>query len=112
MDIFGEEELEPRKEPKGGWKEICIIADHKWSLEVEGGSASLRCLDPHPEEFSNQVNPVYGPPVCLSQYWESDDLHCEGIPVQVRHVDDSTPSTPMGPAEYGFWIEIKSIDAE
>lgn len=106
-----DEPLPERKEPEGGWKKACTVVDHKWALEVEGGKVSLVCLDPHPETFMDEVDPEYGAPVCLDQYWERDDLNTpRAIPVKVKHIQDNTPSTPNGPAEYGFWIEIEALD--
>lgn len=93
-------------EPEGGWKKACQVEDHRWTLSVEEGRAELVCLDPHPQQFAEEVDPQRGMPVCLDPYWEPEDLFAE-VAVQVRHVDDSSPSTPAGPAEYGFYLEIK-----
>jgi hypothetical protein len=95
-------------EPKGGWKKACVVADHKWALEVEEGRVQLVCQDPHPPEFAQQVDPARGAPCCLEPYWESDDVGTgsDPIPVKFEHVDDSTPSTPAGPAEYGFYMVV------
>lgn len=103
-----DEEVPRRKEPAGGWKKPCGLADHKWALEIEGGNAQLICLDPHPESFAEECNPTEGLPVCLYPYWERDDLHLKGqMPVTVEHIDDNTPSGPWGPAEFSFWIEFE-----
>jgi hypothetical protein len=100
-------------EPEGGWKKACTVADHKWALEIEEGRAQMVCLDPHPESFAAEVDPVRGSPVCLMPYWESDDIGTVNpIPVKFEHVDDSTPSTPNGPAEYGFYMTIEKIDLD
>lgn len=105
-----DEEIPERKEPEGGWKTPCIIADHKWALEIEEGKVELVCLDPHPESFAEECNDGGGLPVCLFPYWEREDLiTVNAIPAKVTHVDDSTPSTPNGPAEYGFYIEIEGL---
>lgn len=106
-----DEEIPERKEPEDGWKKPCIIADHKWALKIEEGRAYLECVDPHLESFINEVDPQYGPPVCLERYWEHEDLGTvEAIPVKVTHVADSISAGPWG-TEYGFYIEIEAPDA-
>ena len=102
-----DDDPEPREEPESGWKKSCTIADHRWGLDIEEGKVILKCLDPHPEEFVNEIDPYHGLPVCLDPYWVSEDLGGEIKEVHVEHVDDSTPSTPEGPAEYGYYIVIK-----
>lgn len=99
------------KKPEGGWNKACGLDDHKWDLVVEDGKASLNCRDPHSEEFCGLVDPNGPPPVCGYPYWVQEDIYIESIPVKVKHVDDSTPSTPAGPAEYGFYLEIE-VDAD
>jgi hypothetical protein len=93
--------------PPGGWrKPTCTFASHSWELEVEGGRANLTCKDPcDPALF----DPARLEPLCLFP-WEPEDLVMD-IPVTVTHVDDSTPSTPAGPAEYGFYLEIRPCPA-
>jgi hypothetical protein len=95
-------ELQP---PEGGWREItCTWESHTWHLWLEDGKFSIQCADPCD---LNQFDPAAGKmPLC---HWEFDPEDCgtpEPIPVRLTYVDDSTPSTPMGPAEYGFYIEV------
>jgi hypothetical protein len=96
--------------PEGGWKKACTVADHKWALEIEEGRVQLVCLDPHPVEFAAEVEPSRGSPVCLDPYWEPEDVGTTTpIPVKFEHVDDNTPSTPAGPAEYSFYMTIEEL---
>lgn len=94
--------------PLEGWHEPCDFEDHQWGLTVEEGRASLWCLDPCDADV---YDPAGSQPACL-QWWENDDLCTpEPIPVRPVFVDDSTPSGPWGPAEYGYWIDLKEVDA-
>lgn len=106
IDPFQDPPLAP-VEPADGWKEPCQLADHKWTLVIEDGQVRLECVDPHPESFINEIRPDRRYPACLDHYWQAEDLYCDGIPVKVTHIDDSTPSTPNGPAEYGFYITVE-----
>jgi hypothetical protein len=102
------EEVEPLPEsvpPPEGWHPItCDFTTHKWTLEVEDGKAHIACADPcDPAWFE----PGGRTPCCLCD-WQPDDFHTpHPIPVTLTYVDDSTPSTPAGPAEYGFYIEVR-----
>lgn len=96
-------ELEP---PEGGWRSVtCSFESHGWALEIDNGSATVQCVDPcDPDLF----DPAGKTPVCLCG-WEPEDFHTpEPIPVKVTYVDDSTPPTPAGPAEYGYYLEVRS----
>jgi hypothetical protein len=107
--------VEPAPEavpPPGGWrKPTCTFESHRWELEVEGGRADLTCTDPcdsRPDEHVRSAplfDPAEPPPVCLFP-WEPEDIVMD-IPVTVTYVDDSTPSTPAGPAEYGYYLEVR-----
>lgn len=89
---------------EGPREKSCSVADHKWELEIEDGTVSLIATDPCPEEKAAKMDW----PVCRQQYWDREDIYmAKNVPVKVRHVDDSTPSTPSGPAEYGFYLEIE-----
>jgi hypothetical protein len=106
-------DMPERRKPDGGWKKPCNVADHKWGLFIEEGQAILECLDPHPESFAAECDPQCGIPVCADQYWLREDVHMNRhIPVAVEHIDDSTPSTPNGPAEYSFYIQISPLPDE
>lgn len=92
-------------EPPEGWHEItCSFDSHKWGVELEEGNYRVVCLDPCDMEKFNPAGS--GIPAC---HWEiyPEDFHTPApIPVKLNYVDDSTPSTPMGPAEYGFYVEV------
>lgn len=94
-----------REPPAGGWvTPTCTFESHKWTLEIEEGRASIHCCDPcDPSTF----HPAAGDATC--EYpWEPEDLTTpDPIPVLPTYVDDSTPCTPAGPAEYGFYIEVR-----
>ncbi len=93
--------------PPGGWvKPTCTFESHKWALEIEDGHAHIHCCDPcDPSAF----DPSAGQATCASDLWNQEDFHTPGaIPVRLTYVDDSTPSTPAGPAEYGFYIEVRA----
>jgi hypothetical protein len=101
---------EQMKEPEGGWTKPCVIADHEWELDIEEGMASLVPTNPHTEEEVARMDPSLGSGICAYPYWEREDLFVEGrIPVKVEHVDDSSPSTPAGPAEYGFYVKVTPL---
>lgn len=97
----------PIEPPVEGWHEPCTVQSHKWAIELDEGIARLVCADRCPDP--NVYDPAGITPACLmSDYWVREDLQTEGsIPVEITLVDDSTPSTPDGPAEYGFWIDVK-----
>lgn len=109
---FSIEECEPPPEPvppEGGWKRVlCTFASHSWSLEVENGRVGLNCTDPCDGRL---FNPLGLTPVCLYP-WEPEDLFAESIPVTVTHINDSTPSTPSGPAEYSYYLEVRPKENE
>jgi hypothetical protein len=88
-----------------GWAKPCGFDDHQWGIELEDGRARLVCLDPC--DLDNICCDPNGPlPTCAVR-WEAEDLvTSRPIPVTLEFVDDSTPSTPNGPAEFGFWIEV------
>lgn len=94
-------------EPEGGWQKSCVIADHEWELEIEEGAVILHAINPCSAEQIEAMGPD-GWPVCRDRYWEREDIVMyKRVPVKVRHVDDSIPSTPNGPAEYGFYLELE-----
>lgn len=91
--------------PPGGWRQItCSFESHRWVLHVEGGRASISCADScDPTWF----DPAGRTPACLCD-WQPEDFFGEDIPVALEYVDDSTPSTPAGPAEYGYYIVVRA----
>ena len=91
--------------PPGGWNEPCKFEDHQWVIEIEEGRASVHVVDPcNPEMF----DPARGLPACSPDLWQAEDFFtAEPIPVQVTFVNDSTPSTPAGPAEYSYYLDIR-----
>jgi hypothetical protein len=96
----------PAEPPEGGWRRPCDFGDHRWSVQIEEGQATLICEDPcTPEGF----DPNGRTPTCHCD-WPSEDVSfAERIPVTVRFINDSTPSTVDGPAEYGYWLEIEPV---
>ena len=93
--------------PPGGWRPItCTFASHNWTLEVEDGRASIMCADPCDVNLFDPSS--RSTPVCLCDWQPEDFSTPDGIPVALTYVDDSTPSTPAGPAEYGFYIEARA----
>lgn len=102
-------EVDPLPEPRvpeGGWRHVtCTWESHKWHLWLEDGKFSIQCADPCD---LNQIDPASGKglPVCHWEFYPEDCGTPEPIPVKLTYVDDSTPSTPAGPAEYGFYIEV------
>lgn len=96
--------------PEGGWTPVtCSFESHKWQLEVEEGRARIICVDPCPSE-PYTFDPCGPTPTCLCDWMPEDFSTPEALPVRLRFVDDSSPSTPMGPAEYGFWIDVLPIE--
>lgn len=108
--IFDFDNYKPPVEPEGGWTPVtCSFESHKWAVEIDMGRATLICLDPCPSE-PYTFDPSGPTPTCLCP-WEGDDLSTpEPLPVRLRFVDDSTPDSWLGPAEYGFWIDVLAID--
>lgn len=105
LDLFFDE---PPKPPREGWKPACRVSDHEWELSIEEGEVTLHCKNPHTDEEAEQMDPDQGIPVCKESYWDRMDIFMpKRVPVKVRHVDDSTPDTPNGPAEYGFYLELE-----
>ncbi len=106
--MFSLDTSEPPPEPmapEGGWhKPDCTFESHSWVLEVEDGRFQVICADPCDAALFDPSEPT---PRCLHD-WEPEDFHTpEPLPVQLVYVDDSTPSTPAGPAEYDFYIEVR-----
>jgi len=92
--------------PEGGWHvPTCTFESHHWTLEIEYGRVSISCADPCDESLFNPARPG---PMCLHDWQPEDYSTPEPIPVKLTYVDDSTPSTPAGPAEYGYYIEIRT----
>jgi hypothetical protein len=107
LDLLWQETdpLPERKPPAGGWRKPCLIEAHRWGIELEDGRASVVCLDPcDPDLFDSGAQ---GTPACLHEWYAEDFCTVEPIPVAATYVDDSTPSTPAGPAEYGFYVELR-----
>lgn len=101
LDLFGVEGLEP---PIEGWHKPCEFKDHNWVLDIEDGQANIICTDPCD---LNVYNPGGVLPVC-GGYWENEDFNTpEPIPVDLTFVNDSSPAGPWGPAEYGYWIDVR-----
>lgn len=95
--------FDERKPPEGGWhKPSCTFSGHHWALEIEQGQVSFHCLDPCDPDLYEWV------PSCHNEFYAEDCFTPERIPVALKWVDDSTPSTPAGPAEYGFYIEVRA----
>lgn len=92
--------------PPGGWMPItCSFESHRWELDVEEGRASVRCADPcDPDLFE----PGGRTPACLCDWLAEDFFTPEPIPVHVKYVDDSSPSTPNGPAEWGYYLVVSA----
>lgn len=90
--------------PPGGWQDpTCTIESHKWVLEVEEGTAHIRCLDPCDASKFNPAGPL---PHC-EVWWEAEDVHTtKPIPIRVAIVDESTTAGPWGPAEYSYYLEV------
>jgi hypothetical protein len=95
-----------RQPPPGGWQPItCTFESHTWHLDVESGHATITCADPcDPDVLDLSSGNL---PACLCDWQPEDFGTAEPIPVRLTYVDDSTPSTPMGPAEYGYYIEVR-----
>ncbi len=49
--------LPDREPPEGGWKPVCRIEDHKWTLRCEAGLMHLECADPHTLDEMNEMEP-------------------------------------------------------
>lgn len=104
---------EPPQPPEGGWKEPkpgCSWETHRWALSIEDGRASIQCSDPCEGPFDPEKPiPACSPHLDMPM---AEDIYIEDLPVRVHYVDDSTPSTPVGPAEYGYYFEIEvDVDA-
>jgi hypothetical protein len=56
--------------------------------------------------FDSGADWPHASPVCFAGI-DSEEIYAE-IPVTVTYVDDSTPSTPYGPAEYGHYLEVEA----
>lgn len=96
-------------EPDGGWQEAtCSFESHKWALEVEDGHTGVRCLDPCDPAMFRPSGPT---PTCLVDWPIEDFFSGEPLPVALTYVEDSTPSTPAGPGEYGYYIEVRPAAA-
>lgn len=97
--------------PEGGWRiPDCTFASHHWMLTVEDGHASVACVDPCDDAYHPRLfDPALPTPVCMHEWDPSDFFTPDGIPVALTYVDDSTPSTPAGPAEYSYYIEVTTL---
>lgn len=88
----------------------CKIEDHNWEMSIEEGRVSIFCVDPHSNierramnEWGNRLG---GLGACEPMVFQSEDYYVDGFPIDLEYVDDSTPSTPMSPAEYGYYILV------
>lgn len=108
MKFIIDDLFEPHPEPdppEGGWHvPTCSFDTHCWTLEIEDGHVSISCVDPCDGDL---FNPSGSPPMCLHDWQPEDYSTPEPIPVKLTFVNDSTPSTPAGPAEYGYYIEVR-----
>ncbi len=94
-----------REPPEGGWQPHCKVQDHLWKVEFDGpGGVSLVCVDPCSEEKLASYEPNGVIPGC--DLCDLEELGGETEPFKLRWHDDSVPSTPAGPAEYGGWFEV------
>lgn len=110
IDTGYSESLGERTPPEGGWHEpTCTFDSHNWTLEVEDGRVNIRCMDPCDPDLFSMVDRI---PTCLCDWQQEDYVTAEPIPIKLHYVDDSTPSTVDGPAEWGYWIEISLPEAE
>lgn len=99
------EEVEPvpeRTEPEGGWQPACKVQDHLWKIECDAGHLGLVCVDPCSEEKLDTYDLAGMTPGCLL---DAEMVGGETPPFKLKYIDDSTPSGPWGPAEYGGWFE-------
>lgn len=105
VDVSGWKEPEP---PEGGWKEVtCSYESHKWQIELDGGHFYVQCVDPCPDP--EHYDSSKGLPACIAHqhYGESADFCTpDPLPIRLKFIDESTPDSWMGPAEYGFYIEV------
>lgn len=107
--VFDPDPFEPRPEispPEGGWQTPdCTFESHSWMLEIDNGRASIMCTDPcNPDLF----DPEGRTPTCQCDWQPEDYSTPDPIPVTLTYVDDSTPSGPWGPSEYGYYIEVRA----
>lgn len=105
------DEVKPLPEPEDGWKEVtCDWKSHRWAFHIEDGRIRIECLDPCD---LTQFNPSGPLPVCDTDYLVSEDFYSVNpIEVKLRFVDDSTPDSWLGPAEYGYYIEVYNLTDE
>jgi hypothetical protein len=96
----------------------CTLDDHTFVIELDGGSFSVRAKDPHSAVECEamvrwaEANGRYPMPMCdVHDDYIQNGLAGE-IEVKLTHIDDSTPSTPSSPAEYGYWIEFSPISGD
>ena len=101
------EEIEFIPMPIEGWHEPCTFEQHKWTLEAEDGRVIICCVDPCDITVYDPCGPT---PSCHVEVYAEDFTTPEPIPVKLIFIDDSTPGGPWGPAEYGFYIEVRKGD--
>lgn len=91
--------------PPGGWTlATCRVETHRWHLDLDDGSFHITCMDPCEGHF----DPSAPQPVCRHDFEPHDFTTPDPLAITLTYVDDSTASTPAGPAEYGFYIEVRS----
>lgn len=87
----------------------CKVGDHRWKIEFDAGTINVYALDPCDRIKRESMIRNHGYPACSEKDgWVRDGLSGE-IEIKLTYVDDSTASTPAGPAEYGYYIEVEPV---
>ena len=102
----------------------CKIEEHEWNIEIDGGGTSISPHAKHDRvtrfamnlwaneentrEYYSSGRKWYLGPACEDGGSVSESFVLD-MRVKVREVSEHTPSTPMGPEEWDYWIEPVEI---
>lgn len=88
----------------------CRFEDHLWILEFEENRVSVRPKDRHSAiEREAMRRASYTEGICSCYAEVTDNMLYGTMTVKIQYHDDSSPSGPWGPAEYGYYLTIEPV---
>jgi hypothetical protein len=83
---------------------LCEYADHKWSMDIEDGEVSLRCVDKHSDEEIEamvEANDGGAPACAMIDYIDKLDINIYDIPISFNYY--------WQPGGYDYSLDGESI---
>ena len=87
-------------------------APHRWEVEFEGGSFSLKCLDPCPEDKEKDSERPLGVVCWCRLESEVAEMMTGKLGVSLQIETEHIPSTVNGPEEWSSWAEVSPAESE